>query len=298
MLMVLGKKKMKILEISQDKSSIDDKVRNGIFKVKIEFPLDSFNDICYFAGLHWIDGLSALFQLSGTPPKCLFCERFGHIKRNCPKLKMVCQKCNKRGHLAADCNLVKAMFGNNDLEDEHDEALILNLNSSVFNNDNPFLVPGATASAFQARPGAAAQPGAVAQPAAAQTSAAPTTVTTTVPAKKTRTRNNSTSSNRSNASNKSGSGKQPLTDEEKAVSTQQKLDAKSEKDRLARQTKMDQLKTRQAEELKTTNEAALAASASSKKKSNHSSSASSLHTYANSNFISNPDLIQMDEDVD
>jgi hypothetical protein len=61
---------------------------------------------------------------------------------------------------------------------------------------------------------------------------------------------------------------------------------------------MDQLKTRQAEELKTTNEAALAASASSKKKSNHASSASSLHTYANSNFISNPDLIQMDEDVD
>jgi hypothetical protein len=147
MLMVLGKKKMKILEISQDKSSIDDKVRNGIFKVKIEFPLDSFNDICYFAGLHWIDGLSALFQISGTPPKCLFCERFGHIKRNCPKLKMLCQKCNKRGHLVADCNLVKAMFGNNDPEDEHDEAFILNLNSSAFNNDNPFLVPGATASA-------------------------------------------------------------------------------------------------------------------------------------------------------
>ena len=39
------------------------------------------------------------------PPKCLYCKSFGHIRRNCGKLKLHCTKCNRNGHDASKCNL-------------------------------------------------------------------------------------------------------------------------------------------------------------------------------------------------
>jgi hypothetical protein len=267
---------MKILEITKEKSSIDDKVNNGIFNIKIEFQLESFDEIRNFAGFHLIDGLSALVQLSGMPPKCLFCERFGHIKRNCPDLKKLCQKCNKRGHLIANCNFAKSMFSRNGPEDEQDDAFLFNEDNPIIisDNPNPFLMPTATAPVAQTQP-------------AAQAPAVSTATTTTDTTKKPRSRSSSTSSNRSNTSK--SSGKQPLNDEEKAEIRKQKADAKKEKDRMARQATWDQAKTKTAEEFKATNEAALAAS---KKRSSSASTASNGHLNANSNDTSNPSHVQ------
>jgi hypothetical protein len=44
-----------------------------------------------------------IFQISGMPPKCLGCNNFGLIRKNCSK----CSSCNKFGHISSECNLAK-----------------------------------------------------------------------------------------------------------------------------------------------------------------------------------------------
>jgi hypothetical protein len=95
-----------IVELIREKARTNGEVNNGVVKIKVQYELkssSSHQSFLDFVGLHRVSGYQALFQISGMPPKCLGCNCFGHIRKNCPK----CTSCNKFGHISSDCNLAK-----------------------------------------------------------------------------------------------------------------------------------------------------------------------------------------------
>ncbi len=113
-----------IIGITREKSLFDPKINNGIYKVKVEYDLENHKSVLDFAGLHTIGGLGSLVQLAGMPPKCLYCNAFGHVRRNCPKANSFCQKCKKSGHDTTNCNLAnRTAPAKENLEDFDEEHL-------------------------------------------------------------------------------------------------------------------------------------------------------------------------------
>ena len=94
-----------IMDIKREKSFIDDKIDNGIFKLKVEYDVKFHQKILDFAGLHVLFGLNALFQLCGMPVKCLYCKTFGHVRKNCPKANSFCISCKRNGHESSKCTM-------------------------------------------------------------------------------------------------------------------------------------------------------------------------------------------------
>ena len=92
---------------------------NGVIRAKITYNVESHNSILNVIGLNKIQ--RALIQLVGHPPRCLFCEKFGHIVSNCPLAETICKTCNKRGHNAENCNLANQLMAK--LKEKIDESL-------------------------------------------------------------------------------------------------------------------------------------------------------------------------------
>ena len=100
---------LRVVSVKKERSYFNEQHISNICKVKVEFNVDDFQKVCDFAGLQDVDGLSALFQLCGMPPKCLYCKEFGHVRKECKKSKLKCTKCNKTGHEAKEYNLAKIL---------------------------------------------------------------------------------------------------------------------------------------------------------------------------------------------
>ena len=84
-----------------------------------------------FIGLQKVDGEDALFQISGAPPKCLYCKTFGHMRKECPKLKTKCSKCNKTGHESSSCTIANRIASDNNANSalqENDELVEIDVN--------------------------------------------------------------------------------------------------------------------------------------------------------------------------
>ena len=128
---------LEVISIAKEKSLFDVKINNGIFKVKVEYEVKSHQSVLDFADLHVIDGLYALIQLSGMPPKCLYCKAFGHIRKNCTKSNSFCTSCNKKGHETSKCSMANRTAPNNqNLDQNFDEDIVADTVPSSSSNLN------------------------------------------------------------------------------------------------------------------------------------------------------------------
>ena len=115
----------------EGKSSIE----NGVYSVKVRYDIDDHANFLNIAGFHRINGLGALIQINGAPPKCLQCNRWGHIRRDCPDQQKKCTSCHKTGHEAGSCWSSQAKNNNNNndelLSDMDLENLVNDQNSAT-----------------------------------------------------------------------------------------------------------------------------------------------------------------------
>ena len=111
------KEEAKFLTVLELKSETWEKgkssIENGVYTVKVSYDIDDHGNFLDFAGYHRIDGIGALFQINGAPPKCLQCNKWGHIRKECPDEKKICSSCNKTGHEANNCWSSQAKINNN-----------------------------------------------------------------------------------------------------------------------------------------------------------------------------------------
>ena len=111
------KEEAKFLTVLELKSETWEKgkssIENGVYSVKVSYDIDDHGNFLDFAGYHRIDGLGALIQINGAPPKCLQCNKWGHIRKECQDDKKICSSCNKTGHEANNCWSSQAKINNN-----------------------------------------------------------------------------------------------------------------------------------------------------------------------------------------
>ena len=125
---------LEILSIDYEKWS-SSPLLNGVIKVKVKYEVESHQDFLDFAGLQNIDDYKALVQLCGMEPKCLFCKKFGHMRKKCPLASKKCSKCQKNGHEAFECTFAKATTVQDQLEGMDEDELIGESASAPANNE-------------------------------------------------------------------------------------------------------------------------------------------------------------------
>jgi hypothetical protein len=105
-------------------------LENGITRVAIRYNIDHHQSFLDIIGIHCIDGKDddersqrSLVQLSGYPPKSLYCKESGHIRSKCPAYSLTCSKCGGRGHIVSECSMAKAIYAktNNKNNEKLDE---------------------------------------------------------------------------------------------------------------------------------------------------------------------------------
>ena len=113
-------------------------IKNGNIRVKIRFPVSEVNKIKVETGMVFLNGFKVILTKIGDSPKCLFCNKFGHFKKDCEKIKLKCEKCNKRGHIKDSCNLANRLTATPDvfltLNDDNENET--NNQSNFINNQN------------------------------------------------------------------------------------------------------------------------------------------------------------------
>jgi len=115
---------LEILSIDYEKWS-SSPLLNGVIKVKVKYQVESHQEFLNFAGLQNIDDYKALVQLCGMEPKCLFCKKFGHMRKKCPLASKKCSKCQKNGHEASECTFAKATTVHDQLEGMDEDELLV-----------------------------------------------------------------------------------------------------------------------------------------------------------------------------
>lgn len=103
-------------------------IKNGNFRIKLRYPKKDEDKTSFITGLHKIDGFKTLFTRIGEKPKCLLCNKEGHLKRECELAKLKCAKCLKIGHLDTECTLANKLKS---------QTLEENLNLPNEENENP-----------------------------------------------------------------------------------------------------------------------------------------------------------------
>ena len=121
-----------ILELKSEtweegKSSIE----NGVYSVKVSYDIDDHANFLNFAGYHRVNGLGALFQINGAPPKCLQCNKWGHIRKECPDKDKICSSCKKPGHEASNCWSSQAKSNNNNNDNDNNNKTDMDLEDLV-----------------------------------------------------------------------------------------------------------------------------------------------------------------------
>ena len=95
-------------EIMVEKGS---NIGTGIYNITIKYPLLSYSKLDVYktvVGRRDVNGVEVLISMYGAQEKCLYCEEPGHKKQDCPKWKLVCKDCSKRGH--AECTMASKLF--------------------------------------------------------------------------------------------------------------------------------------------------------------------------------------------
>ena len=114
---------LKVIDINREKWK-GAKVQNGLFKVKVEFNVDDYERLLEWTGISIIGGYSALIQVCGAPLKFFFCKKYWHVKKDCSKASLKCDKCQKKSHEIEECNWSRATAQNQDNENQNEEEVI------------------------------------------------------------------------------------------------------------------------------------------------------------------------------
>lgn len=95
-------------EVVSEKVSdlLEIKVKTGNFLVKVKQKKDAKE--LNVLGIQNLSKHKCLVNKFGSKPKCLRCDEVGHIRKNCPKNSLTCNKCKKKGHVAEKCNMALA----------------------------------------------------------------------------------------------------------------------------------------------------------------------------------------------
>ena len=96
-------------------------IANGNYRVKIRFLASKKEEVKIKVGKHNLGNrVSTLVTRLGEKPKCMLCSAEDHLRKDCPKLKLKCDKCKKTGHKAEECTLAKRLDKSNDIDEEND----------------------------------------------------------------------------------------------------------------------------------------------------------------------------------
>lgn len=108
------------------------KIKNGNFLVKCKLDLKT-NKNRLETGINEIDGNRVLISRIGGPIRCLTCNEYGHIRRNCPRKNDRCSRCNKLGHVLEECTMAKRIGEHTEelpddseqaIEEEHEDSIV------------------------------------------------------------------------------------------------------------------------------------------------------------------------------
>ncbi len=131
-----GIKECNIVSIENEYYSIDGMahVENGTVRVKISHDSSDRNRIVDISGISFIGEDKCLISVVGAPPRCIFCEAFGHVKKECKIANLRCDECGFLGHLKKDHSLAEKIKSINRLKKlAGDDPLTID-----FDIDEPF----------------------------------------------------------------------------------------------------------------------------------------------------------------
>jgi hypothetical protein len=110
-------------------------IQNGVVTVKIVYDIKFHDEILDLVDLHEIDGQQALFQLTGMPPKCLFCKCFGHTRAGCAEYSKFCSKCKMHGHIEGTSKCTTATYISGKVNGANEETTDLDNVENVDSNE-------------------------------------------------------------------------------------------------------------------------------------------------------------------
>ena len=89
----------------------------------MEFNVDYYERLLEWAGISIIGGYSALIQDCGSPMKCFFCKEYGHVKKNCSRANLKCNKSNRKDYETEECNWSRATALNHEDDNVNEEVI-------------------------------------------------------------------------------------------------------------------------------------------------------------------------------
>jgi len=107
----LADQKISIGPVEVEEKYREEKLKNietGVITAKLSFDIKNYSKVIALIAANKIDQQKCVIQLSGHPPRCLICEDFGHIGKNCPKDNLICATCHKKGHTV--CSYAKSLL--------------------------------------------------------------------------------------------------------------------------------------------------------------------------------------------
>lgn len=84
-------------------------IKNGILRIKMCFKNEEMKRADDIPGVKWLLDTKILITRLGFKLGCFHCKETDHVKRDCPKMKLICQNCGKRGHEKNECSLAKRL---------------------------------------------------------------------------------------------------------------------------------------------------------------------------------------------
>jgi hypothetical protein len=117
------KKYGEIVETIVEESSDEgfENLRTGNLKIKVLVSQDKVENLKELVGIKKYQDIRFLVQLSGERPGCFMCGDNSHMKKDCPKLNLVCTKCKGRGHTTAECTMANRIKAKNKIHNFEDD---------------------------------------------------------------------------------------------------------------------------------------------------------------------------------
>lgn len=100
-----------VIEIQDEYDQAHQTVKSGnlLIKAKLVEGFQDKKETWLRTGRYEQDGIKFYLLRKGDRPVCMYCEQIGHMRKDCPKRKLHCSKCNKTGHSENECTFAKKL---------------------------------------------------------------------------------------------------------------------------------------------------------------------------------------------